>query len=32
MEKLPGIVAKDPMSAVVKLAEMFQESSLDVIG
>ena len=32
MEKLPGVVAKDTMSAMVKLAEMFQESSLDVIG
>ena len=32
MVKLPGVVAKDTMSAMVKLAEMFQESSLDVIG
>ena len=32
MEKLPGVVAKDTMSAMVKLAEMIQESSLGVIG
>ena len=31
MVKLPGVIAKDAMSAMVKLAEMFQESSLDFI-
>ena len=25
MMKLPGVIAKDTMSAMVKLAEMFQE-------
>ena len=32
MVKLPGVTAKDTMSAMVKLAEMFQQSSLDVIS
>ena len=31
MVKLPGVIAKDTMSAM-ELAEMFQESSLDVIS
>ena len=30
MVKLPGVIAKDTMSAMVKLAEMFQESSFGV--
>ena len=32
MVKLSGVTAKDTMSAMVKLAEMFQQSSLDVIS
>ena len=32
MVKLPGVIAKDTMSATVKLAEMLQESSLDLIS
>ena len=32
MVKLPGVIAKDTMSAMVKFAEMFQESSLDFIS
>ena len=32
MVKLQGVTAKDTMSAMVKLAEMFQQSSLDVIS
>ena len=32
MVKLQGVVAKDTMSAMVKLAEIFQESSLDLIS
>ena len=32
MVKLPRVTAKDTMSAMVKLAEMFQQSSLDVIS
>ena len=29
--KLPGAIAKETMSAMVKLAEIFQQSSLDAI-
>ena len=32
MVKLPGVIAKDTMSAMVKFAEIFQESSLDLIS
>ena len=32
MVKLSGVIAKDTMSAMVKLAEMFQEASLDFIS
>ena len=32
MVKLLGVTAKDTMSAMVKLAEMFPESSLDFIS
>ena len=32
MVKLSGVTAKDTMSAMVKLTEMFQQSSLDVIS
>ena len=31
MVKLPGVTAKDMMSAMVKLAEMFQQSSFGYV-